>query len=122
MSYADFDHLRSDRASEIIAQGDPGAILRMALGARFAAEAGRFCECAEPSLHGFDLMCGNCLLENEGQIERRTRQINEPHEFVPGRGDAQKRLGMCGICSMWEDDPRHIAPRDDDANTKPESA
>jgi hypothetical protein len=100
----------NDRASEVIKHGDPDAIVRMALGARFAAEEGRFCECAEPSLHGFDLMCGNCLLENQGQIEKRTRQINELHEFVPGRGDAQKRLGMCEICSMWEHDPRHIEP------------
>ena len=97
------------RASEIIASGDPEEILMMALGARFAAEDGRFCECAKPSLHGYDLMCGECLLENEGQIERATARIREPHPFeVDQRREASRRLGMCAICSGWQDDPRHI--------------
>ena len=104
----------SDRASEIIAKGDPEAILKMAMGAWFAADEGRYCECDEPSLHGRDLMCGNCLLENRAQIEARTREINEPHAWVPSeRSDAARRLGMCGICSMWADDPRHaVSPAD----------
>lgn len=98
------------RASEIIATGDPEAILRMALGARFAAEEGRYCECAEPSLHGRDLMCGECLLENLGQREALTRAMNEPHPFEPDPREesAAARLGMCHLCSMWEDDPRHV--------------
>ena len=44
------------RASEIIERGDPMEILRMAMGARFAAEEGRFCECIEPSLVGLDIL------------------------------------------------------------------
>lgn len=106
------------RASEIIARGDAEEILSMALGARFAAEEGRFCECAEPSLHGWDLMCGECLLENQGQIERLTARIREPHPFEPSdRSDAARWLGMCGICSMWEDDPRHVPGPASDAGT-----
>lgn len=95
------------RLDEIIAGGDPGEILRAALGARFAAWEGRYCECAEPSLHGFDLMCGNCLLENEGQIERKTARIRDPHPFELSRRDASRRLWWCDICAMPESDPRH---------------
>ena len=105
----------SDRATEVIREGDPGAILKMALGAMFAAEEGRFCECAEPSLHGFDLMCGNCLLENEGQIERRTARIRDPHPFELSDRDAARRLRWCSICTMPEDDPRHagVLPKEE---------
>lgn len=82
----------------------------MALGARFAAEEGRFCQCAEPDLHGRDLMCGNCLLENEGQIKRRETAMREPHPFEPDprEGSAASQMGMCNLCAMWEDDPRHM--------------
>jgi hypothetical protein len=101
----------SDRAAEIIARGDPEEIVRMALGARFAAEDGRYCECEEPSLHGLDLMCGNCLLENESQIEARTKAMHEPHAFVPDPDpdSAAARTGMCRLCAGWRDDPRHAA-------------
>jgi hypothetical protein len=99
----------SDRAAEIIERGDAMEILRMAMGARFAADEGRFCECAEPSLHGRDLMCGNCLLENEGQRERLEALIRGPHEFVlDERKRGSYRLGWCGICAMPKDDPRHV--------------
>ena len=93
----------SDRASEIIKRGDPEEILRMAFGARMAAESGEFCECEEPSVHGLDLMCGHCLYENQGQIERRERAMREPHEFQ-GRSGEQ----LCRLCAGWEDDPRHV--------------
>lgn len=101
----------SDRASEIIASGDTEAVLKMALGAWFAATEGRYCECIEPSLHGHDLMCGNCLLENKGQIEAANRRIREPHQWEePREGSAARRLGWCRICTRPADDPRHIAP------------
>lgn len=97
-----------NRAQEIIERGDTEEILRMALGARFAAEEGRFCECEEPSLHGRDLMCGNCLLENQGQRERLEALIRGPHPFTPDpRKRGSYRLGWCGICAMPKDDPRH---------------
>lgn len=99
----------SDRAAKIIATGDAEAILKMALDARFAAEEGRFCECEEPSLYGRDLMCGNCLLENEGQIERLEALIRGPHEFEPCTRAAGRRMGWCAICAHPEDDPRHAA-------------
>lgn len=99
-----------DRASEIIASGEAEAILGMAMGAWFAADEGRYCECAEPSLHGRDLMCGNCLLENRGQIESANRRIREPHAWEPAReGSGAARLGWCGVCTRPKDDPRHAA-------------
>lgn len=102
----------SDRASEIIATGDPMKILSMAMEARFAAWDGRFCKCEQPSLHGLDLMCGNCLLENQSQVEKRERAMREPHEFVPDPDEksAAARLGMCRLCAGWLDDPRHAVP------------
>lgn len=82
----------------------------MALGARFAAEEGRYCECEEPALHGRDLMCGHCLLENLGQHEQLERMMREPHPFEshPDERSAAARLGMCRLCSGWLDDPRHV--------------
>jgi hypothetical protein len=101
--------MATDRAAEIIASRDAEAILRMAMGARFAAEEGRFCECETPSLHGRDLMCGNCLLENEEQIERLEALIRGPHPFeLDPRKRGSFRLGWCGICAMPKDDPRHV--------------
>lgn len=101
--------MSADRAAEVIATGDAEAILKMALGAMFAAEDGRFCECAEPSLHGRDLMCGNCLLENQGQIERLEALIRGPHTFEPSERATGRRMGWCGICAHPQDDPRHAA-------------
>lgn len=98
---------------EIIARGDAGEIVRVALAARFAAWEGRFCICPEPALYGYDLMCGNCLLENQEQIDRRERRIRKPHAFVLSRRDAGRRLGWCDICTRPEDDPRHGEPRPD---------
>jgi hypothetical protein len=109
----------SDRAAEIINAGDPEAILRMALGARFAAEEGRFCECEQPSLYGRDLMCGNCLLENEGQIERLETLIRGPHEFEPSEREAGRRMSWCGICAHPQDDARHaVSPAGKRAGTE----
>lgn len=96
----------SDRASKIIASGDAEAILKMAMGAWFAADEGRFCECEEPSLYGYDLMCGNCLLENQQQIERRTALIRGPHAFEPNPRLRNSDY-WCAICSMPKVDPRH---------------
>lgn len=96
------------RADEIIRRGDPMEILRMGLGARFAAEEGRFCECDEPALTGRDLMCGNCLLENEGQIARLEALIRGSHAFEDAReGSGARRLDYCAVCAFPRDDPRH---------------
>ena len=98
----------ADRATEIVQRGDPAEILRMAMGARFAAEEGRFCECEDPSLYGRDLMCGNCLLENQGQRDSLEASMRAPHPFKENtRSEAARRLGMCGLCAGWKDDPRH---------------
>lgn len=99
----------SDRLTELIADGDSGEIIRVALAARFAAEEGRYCQCESPVLHGRDLMCGHCLLENEAQIAAREKAMREPHAFVadPNPESAQARLGMCRLCAHWRDDPRH---------------
>lgn len=97
------------KLDEIVARGDTREVLRAALGAWFAAHEGRYCECDEPSLRGLDLMCGECLLENRSQIEKRERAMREPHEFVsdPNPRSAAARLGMCRLCSGWRNDPRH---------------
>jgi hypothetical protein len=98
-----------DRAAEIIARGDPMEIVGMAMRAREAYEDGRVCECAEPSLHGRDLMCGNCLLENQGQRDALEASMRDPHPFEESRrSDAARRLGMCDLCAGWKDDPRHV--------------
>ncbi len=96
----------ADKAQEIIDRGDPKEIIRVGLRARRQAEEGVFCECSEPILTGYDLMCGSCLRENQGQIERRTGRIRSSHAFEPS-GDGEIRRKMCRICSGWEDDPRH---------------
>ena len=93
------------RASDIIERGDPQEIISMALGARFAADEGRYCRCIEPALVGYALMCGNCLLESEGQIERATRRLREPHTFVSSR----EPDWLCDICAHESDHPRHAS-------------
>lgn len=95
-----------DRAQEIIERGDPLEIIRVGLRARRKAEEGVFCECEAPILAAYDLMCGRCLLENQGQIERRTARIRSLHTFEPS-GEGQIKREMCRICSGWKDDPRH---------------
>jgi hypothetical protein len=94
-----FDNLRQ-RADET---GDYGLLIGVALNARFSAEDGRYCECAEPVLHGFDLMCGECLLENRDQIAKREARIRAPHTFEP----MTDLPYMCAVCAGWEDDQRH---------------
>lgn len=99
----------SDRAAEIIRAGDMMAVLRMALQARAAYERGEVCECSEPILHGRDLMCGACLLENEGQRDRLEALIRGPHVFEPNRrGGSMARF--CQICSFLDTDERHTEP------------
>jgi len=82
----------------------------MALGARFKAERGEFCECEEPELVGLDLMCGKCLCENREQIAKRERAINEPHNFVP-RGESGIMARFCKVCARFDDDWRHDPAR-----------
>lgn len=97
---------RHDRAAELIRSGDTVAVLTAALNAQMAAAEGRFCECDEPILHGRDLMCGACLLENVGQRERLEALIRGPHAYEP-----RVRLGVerpwCAICAFPESDARH---------------
>lgn len=91
------------KAEQIIETSDLRAIIRMAMGARIAADEGRYCECAEPSLRGMDLMCGACLLNNRGQEIRRIHRSVDAHGHVPGK------LGgyMCATCTQGPNDPRH---------------
>lgn len=83
--------------------GDYGPVIRAALGARFEAGEGHYCECETPSLRGDALMCGNCLLENRGQVAKREKHMREPHKFRP-RPDLPI---MCEVCAGWEDDAKH---------------
>jgi hypothetical protein len=62
-------------------------------------------------------LCGNCLLENEGQREHREAHMRGPHRFVthfPRGKDLTEKdrefwegMGMCDVCSGWRRDPRH---------------
>lgn len=99
------------RLSDIIASGNNARIIGIALHARSEADAGRYCECEQPALTGLDLMCGECLLENLSQREKKTVWIRAPHEFVPSENDSMRRMEMCGRCSGWLEDPRHVAGR-----------
>jgi hypothetical protein len=101
--------MAKDRAQQIIERGDPREIIRIALEARNQAEEGIFCECEEPILHGFDLMCGRCLRENQSQIDRRNERIQSSHAFEAMGHRGIKAL-MCRVCSGWQDDPRHASP------------
>lgn len=101
-----------DRASEIIENGDVKQILGMALGARVAADEGRYCECAKPSVHGLDLMCGACLLENREQIVKRTHHIVDAHDFEePDPNDPHHKalvfMDWCPRCTQPRDALRH---------------
>lgn len=97
------------KASEIIQRGDPAEIMRMALGAWFAGMDGEYCRCDEPDLHGRDLMCGHCLLENEGQRDRLAALIRGPHAFEPSTRPWRHRMGWCDLCTHPKDDPRHVS-------------
>lgn len=97
-----------NRAEEIIKSGDAKAIIGMALHARFAADRGEFCQCDEPDVVERDLMCGKCLLENEGQREKRLRYLNDPHPFEEGgRLDGY----WCKRCTYPKTDLRHEVSR-----------
>lgn len=83
--------------------GEYGPLLGIALHARLAAEEGRYCTCAEPSLTDTDLMCGACLLQNRDQERAAVDRLVGAHDFVPG---ALEGL-MCAVCTMWREAPRH---------------
>lgn len=89
------------------APGWPQAMLRLALGARSARQEGRRCECDEPLLTGDDLMCGRCLLENQGQELRVLDRILAPHPFAEPDTPARQLLGWCATCNYPSDDVRH---------------
>lgn len=73
------------------------------MGARIAADEGRYCECEHPSLTGLDLMCGHCLLQNRGQEIRRIHRSVDVHGHVPGK----LRGYMCAVCARGPDEARH---------------
>jgi hypothetical protein len=99
------------RLDKIIAREDANEILGVAIRAQIAAAQGEFCECEEPSLHKTDLMCGNCLRENQAQIAKKEALIRGPHEFVPRRRAGKRSLmaHFCDICARPENDERHAA-------------
>lgn len=105
------------RLDEIVRSGDAREILRVALAAREQAALGNYCSCAEPALHGRDLMCGTCLLENLDQVKRLEELIRGPHAFEPRmpRAGVYSPLAerfasqWCAVCATREDDPRHLA-------------
>ena len=81
------------------------AILAVALSARAAADEGRYCECAEPEVTGFDLMCAECLLNNRDQERARVRSFAHAHDFIPDT--AHFDGAFCKVCIRIETDPRH---------------
>ena len=78
-------------------------LLRTALSSRVGSDEGRYCECPEPELIGAALMCFRCERRNRSQEVAACHRIADAHAFTPDRRVAF----MCGVCTMWEDDPRH---------------
>lgn len=82
---------------------EPGKVLAIALGARAAADEGRYCECLDPEVTGYDLMCSQCLLNNQDQERRRLIHLFGPHPFeLDESREAAKRMGWCW-CTHPED-------------------
>lgn len=82
---------------------DAAALLRISLRARAAAHDGRFCECGDPDVVGYDLMCGHCLLNNQDQERRAVIRRVAAHPFEV---DEDSHLKWCW-CTQFEDHPRH---------------
>lgn len=93
----------SDRLDRIVAADDWRELAIASLCARVAADEGRYCQCAQPSVTGLDLMCGECLLQNRDQEIKRLHSIVDAHEFIPGK----LRGLMCKICTQTVQEPRH---------------
>lgn len=90
-----------------LAENDYGALIRIALTARADADEGRYCECAEPTTAGLDLMCARCLLNNRDQEIRRLLTIYGAHDFDPDVS-SPTRIAMDWCACTWpEDDDRH---------------
>ncbi|MGC4050633.1 MAG: hypothetical protein QM757_14755 [Paludibaculum sp.] len=91
----------------MIRAGNVGEIVAMALRARAASEAGRWCECSEPITHGLDLLCGTCLLNSRRQWIDRTLHLSLAHEFEAATEGAAALLGWCERCAYEEARPWH---------------
>lgn len=94
---------------------DPMDIVSIAFGARLAADRGEFCHCEEPKLTGLDLMCGQCLRENEDQIAQREQKGREPHDFEARPFQEGRTMPSCQWCG-W---PRGMGMHEDE---EPDSA
>jgi hypothetical protein len=95
-----------ERINQAIDAKDWATVIGIAMHASASAAEGHYCECPEPDVCGFDLMCGVCGLENRVQIQKREAAYAAPHQYVAGRHDD---IGMCDFCTGWRDDPRHVA-------------
>lgn len=103
---------------QAIDDGDWGTVIAATLGARFAAEDGRYCECPEPLVaegRNKSTMCSRCLLTNRARLAAVNEMIRAPHPFEPDPDptSAAARLGMCTWCTGWRDDPRHTVSATD---------
>lgn len=90
-------------------EGRAGALIGIAMRARGSDER---CSCVVPVLEGWDLMCRECLLENEEQRFRKKAAQLAPHAYIQHE---RVRMRMCAFCKAWQDDPRHVATVDDEA-------
>lgn len=109
-------HPKLIAAEQAAANGDYGPMVALSLR---AWRSGKRCECVEPELVGFDLMCRRCLLENNDQIAHLKAARATSHEYVP---KANGRLGMCDFCSGWRNDKRHGEPVEEMLTTQEKAA
>lgn len=89
----------TNRFSEMLNSGDFSGLFRAAMESREAADRGEYCECPEPL--GDGMSCGRCLRRSKVNELAAVRRMVDAHDYVPGR------IGMCDVCSCFEDAPRH---------------
>lgn len=105
-------------AEEALKNGDAKPLVALGMKCALSGFQGLRCKCETPELYGLDIMCRECLLENEGQRQKRVEAHRSPHEFVPKENSTRLDVGMCGFCSGWRNDPRHGEPVEENLSDK----
>lgn len=89
-------------AQDQFLMSEPGELIGIVLRARARAEAGVYCGCTEPALVGFDLLCQQCLLNNQHQERRAVVRMVRAHDFVPSKSGL-----ICDVCTAFREHRRH---------------
>lgn len=89
--------------------GDPGKMIGIGLRSRSGAHDGDFCKCDDPIVPGDQLMCEACLKHNQDAERVLLFKMASSHELVeaPPWKDAQRKLGMCALCTEFANHPVH---------------